>query len=69
MFTQSMIYEPLVKYQTNRQVKPWVAKSWQHSSDGRVWFFTLRDDVKFFNGEPFNAQATEKNFLVILNNR
>lgn len=69
MFAQSMIYEPLVKYQANGQVKPWLAKSWQHSSDGRVWIFTLRDDVKFSNGEPFNAQAAEKNFRAILNNR
>ncbi|HGJ5889832.1 MAG TPA: nickel ABC transporter substrate-binding protein [Arsenophonus apicola] len=69
IFAQSMIYEPLVKYQANGQVKPWLAKSWQHSEDGRVWIFTLRDDVTFSNGEPFNAQAAEKNFRAILNNR
>lgn len=69
IFAQSMIYEPLVKYQANGQVKPLLAKSWQHSEDGRVWIFTLRDDVTFSNGEPFNAQAAEKNFRAILNNR
>jgi nickel transport system substrate-binding protein len=28
MFAQSMVYEPLVKYQADGTVKPWLAKSW-----------------------------------------
>ncbi|WP_437889475.1 nickel ABC transporter substrate-binding protein [Phytobacter sp. V91] len=69
MFAQSMVYEPLVKYQADGSVKPWLAKSWTTSSDGKTWVFTLRSDVTFSNGEPFNAQAAAENFRAVLDNR
>jgi nickel transport system substrate-binding protein len=69
MFAQSMVYEPLVKYQADGTVKPWLAKSWTSSEDGKTWVFTLRGDVTFSNGEPFNAQAAVENFRAVLDNR
>ncbi len=69
MFAQSMVYEPLVKYQADGSVKPWLATSWTHSPDGKIWVFTLRDGVLFSNGEPFNAQAAAENFRAVLDNR
>lgn len=69
LFAQSMVYEPLVKYQADGSVKPWLAKSWRHSPDSKIWTFTLRDDVKFSNGETFDAHAAAENFRVVLNNR
>ncbi|WP_420245096.1 nickel ABC transporter substrate-binding protein [Citrobacter sedlakii] len=69
MFAQSMVYEPLVKYQADGSVKPWLAKSWTHTADGKIWTFTLRDDVTFSNGEPFDAPAAAENFRVVLDNR
>lgn len=69
MFAQSMVYEPLVKYQADGTVKPWLAKSWTSSEDGKTWVFTLRTDVTFSNGEPFNAQAAVENFRAVLDNR
>ncbi|MBI0679859.1 nickel ABC transporter, nickel/metallophore periplasmic binding protein [Citrobacter koseri] len=69
MFAQSMVYEPLVKYQADGSVKPWLAKSWTHSADGKTWVFTLRDDVTFSNGEAFDAQAAAENFRAVLDNR
>ncbi|MEO3992285.1 nickel ABC transporter substrate-binding protein [Pseudocitrobacter cyperus] len=69
MFAQSMVYEPLVKYQADGTVKPWLAKSWASSKDGKTWTFTLRDDVKFSNGEAFDAQAAAENFRAVLDNR
>ncbi|WP_407255476.1 ABC transporter substrate-binding protein [Klebsiella pneumoniae] len=48
---------------------PWLAKSWTHSEDGKTWTFTLRDDVKFSNGEPFDAEAAAENFRAVLDNR
>ncbi|KFC04458.1 periplasmic substrate-binding component of an ABC superfamily nickel transporter [Trabulsiella guamensis ATCC 49490] len=69
MFAQSMVYEPLVKYQSDGSVQPWLAKSWTHSADGKTWVFTLRDDVRFSNGEPFNADAAVANFAAVLANR
>lgn len=69
MFAQSMVYEPLVKYQADGSVIPWLAKSWSHSEDGKTWTFNLRDDVKFSNGEEFDAQAAVENFRAVLDNR
>lgn len=69
MFAQSMVYEPLVKYQADGSVKPWLAKSWTSSADGKVWTFTLRDDVTFSNSETFDAFAAAENFRAVLDNR
>lgn len=69
MFAQSMVYESLVKYQADGTIAPWLAASWSHSADGKHWIFTLRDDVKFSNGEPFDAYAAEANFRAVLDNR
>ncbi len=44
-------------------------KSWTHSEDGKTRTFTLRDDVKFSNGEPFDAEAAAENFRAVLDNR
>ena len=69
MFAQSMVYEPLVKYQADGTVKPWLAKSWKTSANGKMWIFTLRDSVTFSNGEAFTAQAVAENFRAVLDNR
>lgn len=36
---------------------PWLATSWEASEDGLQWTFKLREDVKFHDGSPFNAEA------------
>ncbi|MZI95669.1 nickel ABC transporter, nickel/metallophore periplasmic binding protein [Vibrio sp. CAIM 722] len=69
MFAQSMVYEPLVKYQSDGSVKPWLASHWTLSADGRTYTFTLRHHVTFSNGEPFNAQAVVDNFRTVMDNK
>lgn len=34
---------------------PWLASSWEESSDQLTYTFTLEDDVKFHDGEPMTA--------------
>jgi peptide/nickel transport system substrate-binding protein len=46
----------------NGSVVPSLALSWDISSDGKVYTFKLRNDVKFHDGTPFNAQAVKYNF-------
>ncbi len=37
------------------QLQPQLATSWTHNSDGSVWTFKLRPNVKFHNGAPMTA--------------
>ncbi|WP_051694406.1 nickel ABC transporter substrate-binding protein [Desulfohalovibrio reitneri] len=68
MFGQAMVYEPLVKYQADGSVKPWLADSWEVSEDGRVYTFQLREDVTFSDGVPFTAEAVKRNLDAVLAN-
>jgi peptide/nickel transport system substrate-binding protein len=43
-------------------IQPELAESWESSSDGKEWTFKLRNGVKFWDGEPFNAAAVCYNF-------
>ncbi|KQP43535.1 ABC transporter substrate-binding protein [Pseudorhodoferax sp. Leaf274] len=53
------IYETLTKIQPDGRVVPLLAESWDVSPDLKTYTFRLRRDVKFHNGEPFNAQTVK----------
>lgn len=55
------IYEGLVKQDENMEIQPALATEWE-SIDDLTWEFTLREDVTFHDGTPFNAEAVKKNF-------
>ena len=55
----NMVVDRLVTYDDAGKLVPQLATSWQPSSDGLSWTFTLRSGVKFQDGEPFNAQAVK----------
>ena len=44
------------------EVVPELATELEPNEDGTEWTFTLRDDVTFHDGEPFNAEAVCYNF-------
>src|SRR2546423_6660065 len=54
-----MMAETLVTIDEKGALKPLLATSWQQSSDGLSWTFTLRSNVKFSDGTPFNAAAVK----------
>ncbi len=55
-----LIFEALVTTKTDvPEVIPHLAKSWSVSPDGLEWTFKLRENVKFHDGEPFNADAVK----------
>ena len=39
--------------------EPLLSESWKISDDGMMWEFKLKKEVRFSNGEPFNAQAVK----------
>ena len=55
------VLESLVSLDDDRQVVPWLAEAWTTSDDGLSWDFTLRDDVEFTDGTPFDAAAVKAN--------
>ncbi len=56
------IYETLTKIQPDGKVVPLLAEKWDISPDLKTYTFTLRRDVKFQNGEPFNAHSVKFSF-------
>lgn len=63
-FTSTVLrpmYEGLVDVSPDNKIVPKLATSWTTSDDGKVWTFTLRKDVKFHDGTPFNADAVVTN--------
>ena len=50
------IFESLLDRDRSGQIVPWLAESYRAVNDN-TWRFRLRKDVKFHNGEPFDAQA------------
>lgn len=60
------IYDSLVVQLPDNSIKPWLATSWEISEDGLSYTFKLRQDVKFQDGTPFNAEAVKYNFDRIL---
>ena len=67
MPAQGMVYESLVE-NTKEGIKPLLAESWDLSKDGRTYTFHLRKDVKFHDGEPFNAEAVKLNIDAVQRN-
>ncbi|OCG75289.1 ABC transporter substrate-binding protein [Microbacterium sediminis] len=53
--------EPLVGRSPDGEILPWLATEWQASEDGLTWDLTLRDDVTFTDGTPFDAEAVKAN--------
>lgn len=51
------IYDTLVFQDGAGQLQPYLAESWSWAEDGSAITFTLRDDVRFSNGNPVNADA------------
>ncbi|TEB06483.1 Periplasmic dipeptide transport protein precursor [Pelotomaculum schinkii] len=54
----SNIFEGLVRFKPGtNEIEPCLAETWRVSSDGLVWTFYLRRNVKFHDDTPFNSEA------------
>jgi len=57
IFTELQVYERLVKLSADgKNVEPELATEWTIAEDGLSATFTLRDGVKFWNGNPLTAK-------------
>lgn len=59
---QRNVLDSLVAQDANGSFVPWLANSWTISDDQLHYTFSLRDDVTFHDGTPFNADAVKANF-------
>jgi len=51
----SLLFDTLVWRDAGGETIPWLATDWSLSEDGLTWTFTLRDDVRWQDGEPLTA--------------
>ena len=58
--TQGGIYEPMLIYNTaiSEEIVPWLATGWEFSDDTKSITFTLREGVKWSDGEPFTVRTS-----------
>ncbi|OAB47556.1 ABC transporter substrate-binding protein [Paenibacillus antarcticus] len=61
------LYDSLVVQLPDHTIGPWLATEWTVSPDAKSYTFKLRQDVKFQDGTPFNAEAVKYNFDRIIN--
>ncbi|WP_435745521.1 ABC transporter substrate-binding protein [Microbacterium sp. PMB16] len=59
---QRAVLDSLVFQEDDGSFSPWLATKWEVSPDSTEYTFTLRDDVTFHDGEPFDAAAVKANF-------
>jgi peptide/nickel transport system substrate-binding protein len=63
----SAIFEGFLQYDSNQQLIPRLADSYEISDDGLIYTWHLKSGVTFHNGEPFNAQTVASNWRAIMN--
>ena len=56
------MFDQLISADSNGNLYPGLAKSWDVSSNGLQYTFNLRDDVTFHDGTKFNAAAVKATF-------
>lgn len=64
--TTQVIYEPLIIYNPAKdEVIPWLATGYEWGEDGMSLTFTLRDGVKWSDGEPFSSADVVATFDIL----
>ena len=59
------IYEPMMIYNVVKgELQPWLATKYEWSADNKSLTFTLRDDVKWSDGQPFTAADVAYTFTL-----
>jgi peptide/nickel transport system substrate-binding protein len=62
------IYDTMLIVLTNGSYYPWLATSWEISSDAKTYTFHLRQGVKWHDGQPFTSEDVKFTFDLAKNN-
>src|SRR5262249_51660529 len=57
-----LIYEPLLRYDPQGNLVPWLAESFSMSPDGKLWTFNLRKGIKWSNGDELTSDDVKFTF-------
>ncbi|MFJ7405601.1 MULTISPECIES: nickel ABC transporter substrate-binding protein [unclassified Lysinibacillus] len=68
LFAQAMLYDPLVSYGEDGEIKPALATSWEMAADGKSYTFTLRDNVLYSDGTKLTAENVKRNIDTVVEN-
>src|SRR5687767_4107111 len=55
------VYDRLIHLSPSSELKPGLATKWEFTPDGKTFKLTLRENIKFTDGNPFNAEAVKAN--------
>jgi peptide/nickel transport system substrate-binding protein len=55
------MFEPLVLLNADGEAEPYLAESWDHNEDYTQWTITVRDGVRFHNGQVLDARTLKRN--------
>jgi peptide/nickel transport system substrate-binding protein len=67
--TTTAIYEPMMIYnKSTGELVPWLATAYQWSDDNLTLTFTIRQNVKWSDGEPFTANDVVFTYDMLVNN-
>ena len=66
LYILSAVYETLVYQDAGGNTVPGLATDWIVANDGKSYIFNLREDVRFHDDSPFDAEAVKFNFERIL---
>ncbi|MEA4811328.1 MAG: ABC transporter substrate-binding protein [Anaerolineaceae bacterium] len=58
----NQVYDSLLYRDFEGKIQPNLAKEWKVSDDGLIYTFSLRDDVKWSDGQPFTAEDVKASF-------
>lgn len=57
IFTRMQVAETLVEVQVDGTLAPKLASGWQVSEDGLQWWFSIREGIRFHDGEALTTQS------------
>ncbi len=64
----SLVFDTLVWRDASGETIPWLATAWHLSDDQLTWTFTLREGVRWQDGEPFTADDVVFSYQHYLDN-
>lgn len=64
----TVVYSPLVYFDKNRELQPYLATDWNVNDDATQFTFNLREDATFHNGNPITAEDVKWTLQFVNNN-